>query len=146
MGQYHDTVREELGEIFDRLQKIYRQSYPAAVLLFADGRTTHAIPDVARATSALAPEQGVESLDFHVYMHSLETGNSQVGELHTEARIGEIDVCYVDGAEPEKKLRFKMKVGVGSRVVDYVLEGNDGMFRPNFQKSMIISCLDQVFS
>ncbi|MBI5398272.1 hypothetical protein HZB03_02300 [Candidatus Woesearchaeota archaeon] len=126
MGQYHDTVREELGEILDKLQEAYRNSHPNTVLLFATDKATHVIPDVARTTSALAPRQGTASLDYKVYTHNLPDGNSQVGQLHTEARMGQIDVGYVDRAEPERKLRFRVKVGFGSRVIDYELEGSDG--------------------
>ena len=43
------------------------------------------------------------------------------------------------------KLRFKMKISFGSRVMDYELEGSDGMFRSHFQKGMVISSLDQTF-
>lgn len=146
MGQYHDTVREELGEILDKLQEVYRRNHPNAVLLFATDEASHAIPDVARATSALAPRQGTASLDYQVYTHNLPIGNSQVGQLHTEARMGQIDVKYVDRAEPKKNLRFRMKVGFGSRVIDYELEGSDGMLRPSFQKNMISSYLEQLFS
>ena len=39
-----------------------------------------------------------------------------------------------------------MKVGFGGRVVDYELDGSDGMRRSMFQKSMIISALEQTFS
>ena len=148
MGQYHDTVREELEEILDALQGSYRKatSHPNTVLLFSTGDSSSTVQDVARATSLLAPTTGTKSQDYCVYVHNLLCGNSEVGQLHTEARMGQIDVGYVDRAKLEKKLRFKMRVGFGSRVMDYELEGNDGMYRPHFRKSMVISCLDQVFS
>ncbi len=145
MGQYHDTVREELGDILDRLQEVYRRSHPNTALLFATEDASFTVPDVARKTSGLAPRQGVKSLDYDVYTHNLPSGNSQVGQLHTAARMGLIDVRYTDRTEPEKQLSFRMKVGFGSRVIDYELEGSDGMFRPHYQKSRVISCLEQVF-
>jgi hypothetical protein len=147
MAQYHDTVREELGEILDKLQDAYRKNHPNMALLFATDKATQTIPDVARATSALAPRQGSASLDYQAYMHSLPNGNSQVGDLHTEARMGQIDVGYVDRAEPERKLRFRMNVGFGSRVIDYSVLGSDGeTWHSSHSKSTVISCLEQVFS
>ena len=147
MSQHHDTVREELGDILDKLQEAYRRSHPNTVLLFATGDASFTTQDVSRTTSLLAPRQGgPKSLDYNVYAHNIPSGNQQVGQLHTEARMGQIDVGYADRTEPEKKLRFKMKVGFGSRVIDYELEGSDGMYRSQFQKSRVISALEQTFS
>jgi hypothetical protein len=147
MAQYHDTVREELGEILDKLQEAYKKGHPNSVLLFATDEATQTIPDVARSTSALAPRQGSASVDYQTYMHNLQDGNSQVGNLHTEARMGQIDVGYVDRTEPEKSLRFRMNVGFESRVIDYAMLGSDGeTWHPSHTKSTVISCLDQVFS
>ena len=146
MSQYNDTLREELGEILDKLQEIYRRNHPNTVLLFSTDDASFTTQDVASTTSMLAPrEGGAKTLDYTVYAHNIPSGNQQVGRLHTEARMGQIDVGYVDRASAEKKLRFKMKIGFGSRVIDYELEGSDGMFRPHFQKGMVISSLDQTF-
>ena len=146
MSERHDTVREELGEILDKLQEIYRRNRPGIVLLFANELDSFTVQDVSKTTSLLAPMQGIKSLDYNVYAHNLQAGNQQVGQLHTGARMGQIDVGYVDRTEPEKKLRFRMKVGFGSRVIDYELEGSDGMYRSMFQKGMIISALEDTLS
>ena len=146
MSQYNDTLREELGEILDKLQEIYRRNHPNSVLLFSTDDASFTTQDVASTTSLLASrEGGTKTLDYTVYAHNIPSGNQQVGRLHTEARMGQIDVGYVDRTSAEKKLRFKMKIGFGSRVMDYELEGSDGMFRPHFQKGMVISSLDQTF-
>ena len=147
MSQYQDTVREELVDILDKLQEIYRKTHPGSILLFANGDASFTTQDVSRTTQSLFPEEGgSKSLDYSVYAHNIPSGNQQVGQLHTEGRMGRVDVGYVDRASPEKKLRFKMKVGFGGRVIDYELEGSDGMYRSQFQKSMVISALEQTFS
>lgn len=143
MSQYHDTVREELGDILDKLQEIYRQKCPDTVLLFSTGGSSFNVQDVARKTSGLAPRQGVASLDYDVYTYNILNGNSQAGKLQTEARMGQIDVGYTDIRE--KNLRFKMRVTFGSRVTDYEAQGSDGNFKPSFSKGMIISILEDTF-
>ncbi|MBI2136878.1 hypothetical protein HYU06_07440 [Candidatus Woesearchaeota archaeon] len=157
MAQYHDTVREELGEILDKLQEAYRRNHPNTVLLFATGdssfnvqdvaRKTSMLADVARKTSMLDPQQGVESLDYSVYAHNIPNGNQQVGQLHTAARMGKIEVGYVDRTEPERNLRFRMNVGFQSRVIDYAVLDSDGQtWHQLHSKPTVISCLEQVFS
>ena len=59
--------------------------------------------------------------------------------------MGQIGIGYTE-LDTQKKIRFKMNVGFGSRVLDYDLEGSDGLYRAMFQKSMIISALEQTFS
>ena len=146
MSQYHDTLREVLGEILDKLQEVYRRTHPHTVLLFSTDEASFTTQDVAKTTSLLAPREGdTKTLDYSVYAHNIPSGNQQVGRLHTEARMRQIDVGYVDRASAEKRLRFKMKIGFTDRVIDYELEGRDGIFRPHFQRGMVIHSLDQTF-
>ncbi len=150
MSQFQDTVREELVDILDKLQEIYRRSNPNSVLLFATNNPDDQIrsltaQDVAREISLLAPKTGSEFRCYDAYGHNFKTENQHFGELITTARMGLIDLGYKDIADTSRKLKFRMKVGFGSRVMDYELEGSDGVYRSHFQKSMVISALEQIF-
>ncbi|MBI2665790.1 hypothetical protein HYX12_04170 [Candidatus Woesearchaeota archaeon] len=146
MSQHHDTLREELGEILDKLQEIYRRAHPNTALLFSTGDASFTAQDVAKTTSLLAPrEGGAKTIDYSVYAHNIPAGNQQVGELHTEARMGKIDVGYVDRTSQEKKLRFKIDVGFGSRVINYSVLGSDGQtWHSSHSKPTVIAALEQV--
>lgn len=146
MGQFHDTLREELGEILDKLQELQRKNYPNTILLFLNGGASFTTQDVARTTSLQAPKRGIAPLDYSIYVHNFYQGNKQVGQLHTEAKMGQIEVGYLDGANPKRFLRFKMDVGSGSRVFNYTVQGSDRItWHPNHTKSTVISYLEQLF-
>lgn len=146
MAQFHDTVREELGEILSKLEEVYRRSHPNTALLFATDDASFTAQDVARAISALAPERGYATQRYSVYTHNINSGNQSVGGILATARMGLVSFGYQDRTEPEKKIGFEMNVTFGSRVTGYKLAGSDGQLRHGFTKDMVTAALEQIFS
>ena len=157
MGQYHNTVREELEEILERLQDCYRKEEcyrktPAGdrpsgfLLLFSGSEGSYSIQDVARATSELAPLQGgTASCNYEAYLHNKSVNTFQVGNLRISAAMGTIEVSYTKIEHSKKVITFKMNVGMNSRVIDYDLKGRNRTWRSMFTKDMLISELELKF-
>jgi hypothetical protein len=142
MTQFHDTVREELTDILGTLESHYKLNSPNEVLLFADGERSLTIADLARETSSLG-YQGSPDKTYQVYTHSIMGGNKKVGQLVTQPKKGLIGVEISDSGSTKTPFRFKMEVGFGGRVMDYKLEGSDGLVRAHYQKSMIVNVLKE---
>ena len=148
MGKFHDTVREELEDILDKLQDCYRTP-PASddfVLLFSRSEGSYSIKDVAREISELTPRTGgTASHNYEAYLHNKSVNTFQAGNLIISAAMGTIEVSYTKIEHSKRVITFKMNVGRQSRVTEYFMKGRTGVWRSLFTKQMVISELELNF-
>ncbi|MBT7902780.1 hypothetical protein HN587_02880 [Candidatus Woesearchaeota archaeon] len=141
MVEHEDTASKELSDILSEIQRTHKTHSPNEVVLFAHQDTSYTLQDLTAEISSLGYD-GAGEKQYEAYSHGIKSGNSQIGTLQINARKGSIEITYspqttTQESTNDNELSFKMKVGFGSRVIDYEVKGNDGMYRSHFQKRMV---------